>query len=574
MEMIKKLPVGIESFAEICRDGFYYVDKTGLIKELLENWGKANLFTRPRRFGKSLNMSMFQCFFEIGCDKSLFDGLEISNDKYLCEKYMGNFPVVSISLKDIDANNYETARSMAVKVINQEARRLQFLLDSEKLSGHDKKLFSILLQADMDDESLFYSLKEITELLCKHYETKVIVLIDEYDVPLAKANERGYYDKMIDLIRNLFGTALKTNDNLYFAVLSGCLRVAKESIFTGLNNFNVFSITDVEFDEYFGFTDSEVKEMLQYYGLEDNYETVKEWYDGYRFGNVDVYCPWDVICYCSKHRKNKTLPPQNYWLNTSGNDVIRHFIDDMNRQKTITRTEMERLIDGETVQKEIRQELTYPELYASPEHIWSALFMTGYLTQRGVPDGNLFQLAIPNREVRNIYTEQILSLFKEEAAEDGAALNAFCTALAEGDAGEVEQQLTSYLGKTISIRDTFVRRPTKENFYHGILLGILGFKAGWTVTSNREAGDGFSDIMIRIDDTETGIIIEVKYAEQQMEEVCRKALEQINEKRYAEALHREGISLVLKYGIACSRKSCRVLVEKECREDNQTAEIK
>lgn len=561
--MIKKLPVGIESFAEIRRDGFYYVDKTGLIKELLENWGKANLFTRPRRFGKSLNMSMFQCFFEIGCDKSLFDGLEISYDKYLCEKYMGNFPVVSISLKDIDVNNYETARSMAVKVINQEARRLQFLLDSEKLSEHDKRLFSMLLQADMDDESLFYSLREITELLCKHYEKKVIVLIDEYDVPLAKANERGYYDKMIDLIRNLFGTALKTNDNLYFAVLSGCLRVAKESIFTGLNNFNVFSITDVEFDEYFGFTDLEVKEMLQYYDLEDSYETVKEWYDGYRFGNVDVYCPWDVICYCSKHRKNKTLPPQNYWLNTSGNEVIKHFIDDLSHQKTITRTEMERLIDGETVQKEIRQELTYPELYASSEHIWSALFMTGYLTQRGTPDGNLFQLAIPNREVRNIYTEQILSLFKEEASEDGEALNAFCTALADGNAEEVEKQLSRYLGKTISIRDTFARKPTKENFYHGILLGILGFKAGWTVTSNREAGDGFSDIMIRIDDAETGIIIEVKYAEQKMEEVCRKALEQIDEKRYAEALHREGISLVLKYGIACSRKSCRVLVEKE-----------
>lgn len=561
--MIKKLPVGIESFAEIRRDGFYYVDKTGLIKELLENWGKANLFTRPRRFGKSLNMSMFQCFFEIGCDKSLFDGLEISYDKYLCEKYMGNFPVVSISLKDIDVNNYETARSMAVKVINQEARRLQFLLDSEKLSEHDKRLFSMLLQADMDDESLFYSLREITELLCKHYERKVIVLIDEYDVPLAKANERGYYDKMIDLIRNLFGTALKTNDNLYFAVLSGCLRVAKESIFTGLNNFNVFSITDVEFDEYFGFTDLEVKEMLRYYDLEDSYETVKEWYDGYRFGNVDVYCPWDVICYCSKHRKNKTLPPQNYWLNTSGNEVIKHFIDDLSHQKTITRTEMERLIDGETVQKEIRQELTYPELYASSEHIWSALFMTGYLTQRGTPDGNLFQLAIPNREVRNIYTEQILSLFKEEASEDGEALNAFCTALADGNAEEVEKQLSRYLGKTISIRDTFARKPTKENFYHGILLGILGFKAGWTVTSNREAGDGFSDIMIRIDDAETGIIIEVKYAEQKMEEVCRKALEQIDEKRYAEALHREGISLVLKYGMACSRKNCRVLLEKE-----------
>lgn len=562
-EVVKKLPIGIESFEKIRRDGFYYVDKTGLIKELLENWGEANLFTRPRRFGKSLSMSMFQYFFEIGCDKSLFDGLEIAKDSYLCEQYMGKFPVVSISLKDIDANNYETARSMAIKVINQEARRLQFLLDSEKLSEYDKQLFSVLLQPDMDDKSLFYSLKEITELLCKHYEKKVIVLIDEYDVPLAKANERGYYDRMIDLIRNLFGTVLKTNDYLYFAVLSGCLRVAKESIFTGLNNFNVFSITDVEFDEYFGFTDAEVKEMLQYYHLENNYETVKEWYDGYRFGSVDVYCPWDVICYCSKHRKNKMLPPQNYWLNTSGNEVIKHFINDMNRQKTITRTEMERLIDGEAVQKEIRQELTYPELYSSSEHIWSALFMTGYLTQRGVPDGNLFQLAIPNREVRNIYTEQLLSLFKEEAADDGAALNAFCAALEKGNGDEVERQLTAYLSKTVSIRDTFARKPTKENFYHGILLGLLGFKAGWTVTSNREAGDGFSDIMIRIDGSELGIIIEVKYAERQMEEVCRTALEQIDKMHYADDFRRDGFSVVLKYGIACNRKACKVLAEKK-----------
>ena len=563
MAVEKKPPVGIENFEQIRRDGFYYVDKTGLIKELLQNWGQVNLFTRPRRFGKSLSMSMLQCFFEIGRDRELFEGLASAEEAWLCEVFMGQFPVVSVSLKDIEASSYESARDMTVKVINQEARRLQFLLESEKLSVYDKKLFAALLEPDMEDKTLSYSLREITELLKKHYEKKVILLIDEYDVPLAKANERGYYTEMIALIRNLFGTALKTNENLYFAVLTGCLRVAKESIFTGLNNFNVFSITDVEFDEYFGFTDTEVRDMLRYYGLEDSYEVVKEWYDGYQFGGVEVYCPWDVICYCSKHRKNKSLPPQNYWLNTSGNEVVRHFIDGLGGQQMITKAEMERLISGETVQKEIRQELTYPELYASPDHIWSALFMTGYLTQRGEPDGNRFQLAIPNREVRNIFTEQIISLFKETAARDGEALKRFCDSLEQGKADEVERQLISYFEKTISIRDTFARKPTKENFYHGILLGILGFKAGWTVTSNREAGDGFSDIMIRTEDMKKGIIIEIKYTEANMEEVCQKALRQIEEKNYAEELRREGVHTILKYGIACNRKNCRVRLRSE-----------
>ena len=400
----KKIPVGLESFEQIRRENFYYVDKTGLIRELLENWGQVNLFTRPRRFGKSLNMSMLQSFFELGCDPQLFDGLSISKDNGLCKEYMGKFPVVFVSLKDIDASDYKTARGMLIKVVNQEARRLQYLLDSEKLSIYDKKIFAALLEQELDDETLYFSLRELTELLNKHFCRKVILLIDEYDVPLAKANERGYYREMTALIRSLFSAALKTNENLYFAVLTGCLRVAKESIFTGLNNMNIFSITDGDLDEYFGFTDREVREMLRYYGLEENYETVKEWYDGYRFGKAEVYCPWDVVCYCSKHRKNKKLPPQNYWINTSGNEVLRHFISGMASQRMVTKAQMERLVEGETVQKEIYQELTYPELYASSDNLWSTLFMTGYLTQRGEPDGNLFHLAIPNREVRNIFT--------------------------------------------------------------------------------------------------------------------------------------------------------------------------
>lgn len=562
-EAVKKLPVGIESFEKIRRDGFYYVDKTGLIGELLENWGEANLFTRPRRFGKSLNMSMLQYFFEIGCDRSLFDGLEIMKHKELCEKYMGTFPVISISLRGVEAETYEEARDMLAVIITEEARRLQFLMESDQLSAIDKEHFAELLKTDISEKSLRNSLRELSFLLCRHYNQKVILLIDEYDVPLAKANERDYYDRMVLLIRNIFESALKTNDNLYFAVLTGCLRVAKESIFTGLNNFNVFSITDAEFDEYFGFTDAEVKKMLQYYGLEENYPIVKDWYDGYRFGDADIYCPWDVICYCSRHRKNKELPPQNYWLNTSGNTVIKRFLDGMDDQQTLTKIEMEKLIDGETVRKEIRQELTYPELYSSSAHIWSALFMTGYLTQRGKPDGAAFRLAIPNQEVRNIFTEQILSLFMRDVSKDGATLNLFCDSLAKGNAKKVEEIFSDYMKRTVGIRDTFARRPAKENFYHGVLLGILGFKAGWTVSSNREAGDGYSDIMIWTEHAETGIIIEIKYAETYAEEICQKALRQIDEKRYAEAFRQDGVQTILKYGIACNRKSCKVLLARE-----------
>lgn len=558
----KRLPVGIENFEKIRRDGFYYVDKTDLIKELLENWGEVNLFTRPRRFGKTLNMSMFQCFFEIGCDKSLFDGLRIAEESTLCETYMGKFPVISISLKGIDAADYETARNLMVKVVNEEARRFQFLTESSRLTDTDKMLFGQLLQKEMDDETLFCSLRELTELLRKHYEKQVIVLIDEYDVPLAKANELGYYGEMVRLIRGIFGSALKTNHNLYFAVLTGCLRVAKESIFTGVNNFNTFTITDVDFDEYFGFTDAEVKEMLEEYQLGSSYEDVREWYDGYRFGNVDVYCPWDVICYVNKRRTDPALQPQNYWLNTSGNEVVRHFIEALG--DGVTKTEMERLIGGEIVQKEIHEEMTYHDLYADMGNVWSVLFMTGYLTQRGRADGNLYNLVIPNREIRNIFTEQIMKMFQEQAEQDGETLGRFCDALEQGNAEEAERCFTGYMRKTVSIRDTFVRKATKENFYHGMLIGLLGFKEGWTVMSNREAGDGFSDIQILIDDAETGIVIEVKYAQNgDLEAECQKALTQMRALHYEDGMRNAGMQKVFKYGIACWKKTCKVVVESE-----------
>ena len=561
MAGLKKLPIGIENFEEMRREDFYYVDKSHVIEQLLTQWGKVNLFTRPRRFGKSLNMSMLQSFFEIGKDKTLFDGLRISDNQELCEKYQRKFPVVSVSLKGINGATYEEARRFLIKTINEEARRLSVLSDSTELDETDHELLTQLKKKEMTNDSLVYSIRELTELLEKHYGRKVIVLIDEYDVPLAKANENGYYDEMVLLIRNLFENALKTNSSLKFAVLTGCLRIAKESIFTGLNNFKVYSITDKSFDETFGFTDAEVKELLRYYGQEKYYETVKEWYDGYRFGNVDVYCPWDVINFCSDHLADPGLEPKNYWANTSGNSVISHFIDSVGKPQKLTRMELEQLVNGGIVQKEINSELTYKELYSSIDNLWSTLFMTGYLTQRGESSGNRYNLVIPNREIRNIITNHILKMFKENVKDDGKTVSDLCDALLNKNPEKVELIFTEYMKKTISIRDTFARKPTKENFYHGLLLGILGFKENWSVMSNRESGDGFGDILIRIEDEDVGIVIEVKYADDgNLQGECEKALQQIIDIRYTEALEQEGIHTIIKYGIACYRKKCKVLM--------------
>lgn len=557
-----KLPVGIENFEKIRRDGFYYVDKTGLIEQLLNNWGEVNLFTRPRRFGKTLNMSMLKCFFEIGTDQSLFDGLYISKNQDLCDAYMGKYPVISISLKGVNADSYENARSLLKRIVMEEAKMHRIIMSGNRLDDIDKAEYMSLVTGEMGEDTLVYSMKTLTALLEKYYEKKVIVLIDEYDVPLAKANENGYYDQMVLLVRNLFENVLKTNSSLKFAVLTGCLRVAKESIFTGLNNFKTNSILDEEYDETFGFVDDEVKEMLHYYGQDTHYETVKEWYDGYRFGNADVYCPWDVINYCDAHRRNPMLPPENYWTNTSGNDVLKHFIESAGAAKGLAKTDLERLVNGEIVEKDIREDLTYNELYASMDNLWSTLFMAGYLTHKGRVDTKRFRLAVPNREIRNIITEQVLALFKQNVEKDGQLLNDFCTALSDGHTDEVERLFSEYMKKTISVRDTFARKELKENFYHGLLLGILGFKAGWSVMSNRESGNGFSDIMIMIDDAEIGIVIEVKYVESHdLEAVCKDALKQMIDKRYTEYFEQQGIKKILKYGIACRVKECKVMLE-------------
>ena len=566
----RKLPVGVEDFEKIRREGLYYVDKTTMIRDLLRKWGEVNLFTRPRRFGKSLNMSMLKAFFEIGCDKTLFDGLAISGEQDLCEKYMGKFPVISVSLKGVNGADYETARALLCSVIGNEAARFRFLLETDRISELEKELYRQLLVTDpnrqgmyaMPDAVLMGSLKTLSMLLKEYYKTEVIILIDEYDVPLAKASERGYYESMALLIRNLFEQALKTNDSLYFAVMTGCLRVAKESIFTGLNNLKLLSVTNVRFDEYFGFTDEEVRELLRYYGREDRYEAMREWYDGYRFGNVEVYCPWDVISYCDDLTDDPEAEPRDYWSNTSSNDVIRHFIEKVDHG--LTRSEIEALVSGEILTKEIHEDLTYNRLYDSVDHIWSVLFATGYLTQRGKAEGKRYRLAIPNREIRNIFTEQIMTMFKEAVAKDGESLDAFCAALQKGDAREAERLFTAYLGKTISIRDTSVRKASKENFYHGILLGILGFKSGWYVRSNEESGEGWSDILVRLENEDTGMIIEIKYAEEgRYAAACEQALRQIEEKDYTAKLKEEGCSLILKYAVACFRKKCRIVCERE-----------
>ena len=559
----KKLPIGIEFFDELLQEDFYYVDKTGMIAELLKNWSKVILFTRPRRFGKSLNMSMLKTFFEIGCNKTLFQGLKISEEKELCKEYMGQFPVISISLKGVEGLNFESAKEGLAYIIGKEAMRFYFLKDSPHLTEEEKGIYQGYIATEKggftigsDAEKLVTAVNGLSSMLEKHYGKKVILLIDEYDVPLDKAFQYGYYEEMVSFIRNFLGNALKTNPSLYFAVLTGCLRISKESIFTGLNNLKVMSITNVQFEEYFGFTDSEVKEMLNYYGLMDHFDSMKSWYDGYRFGNQDVYCPWDVLSHCDNLRANPNARPEDYWSNTSGNAIVRRFIDLANGK---TKDEIERLIAGETILKEINQELTYGELDNSIENLWSVLFTTGYLTQRGMADGDKYYLVIPNYEIRKLFIRQIREWFRYQAGSDRKTLDKFCNAFPDGDGELIEELFNDYLWNTISIRDTTVRNEKKENFYHGILLGILGFQDDWIVKSNAESGIGYSDIFIETRRNRIGIVVEMKYAEDgNLEAACQKALQQIEDKKYESKLKEDGMRRIIKYGIACYKKECKV----------------
>ena len=570
-----KLPMGIENFKEMRIGGFYYVDKTGLIKTLLENPGKVSLFTRPRRFGKTLNMSMLRYFFETGSDVmpfnnvtpfdnvTLFDGLEISREKELCKEYMGKFPVISITLKGATGANYGEAKEMLRHIIGNEAMRFQFLMQSDRLTEMERSRYEALISIDkrgaytMSDELLKSSLQTLSQLLQKHYGQGVIMLIDEYDVPLDKAYQSGYYDAMVELVRVLFGNAFKTNDCLKFAVLTGCLRISKESIFTGLNNFRVYTVKDVRYKEYFGFTDAEVRQMLEYYGFSEQYGAVREWYDGYLFGSLGIYCPWDVVNYCSDLRDGNVTEPQNYWVNTSSNDIVRKFI---NRADAATRDDIEVLVNGGSIRKKIRQELTYRDLDSTTDNLWSILFTTGYLTQDGHDDRGLTGLVIPNREIQWIFEEQIQEWFETETRNDFPKLESFCRAFEQNDTDTIEKEFTSYLRKALSIRDTSVRKQMKENFYHGILLGLFAGMRGWKARSNAESGDGYSDISVKVEDKEIGIVIELKYAENAaFDSACEEALKQIYDNNYEEALIDDGMTTIYRYGIACYKRRCRVI---------------
>ena len=559
------LPVGIENFKEIRQLGFYYIDKTRLIEQLLQGWGKVTLFTRPRRFGKTLNMSMLKSFFEIGTDKSLFDGLYISGNKELCDEYMGKYPVIFLSLKGVDGLDFTTARRMLCAILKNEFDRHYYLKTSDALTDEDRTLFIKMLQGS--DDNIEDSIRMLSKLLFKHFGQKAVILIDEYDVPMDKAFQNGYYKEMVSLIRGLFGQALKTNEFLQFAVLTGCLRISKESIFTGLNNFKVMSITDSRFDEQFGFTDGDVRKLLSDYGMDSHFDEIKEWYDGYHFGRADVYCPWDVINHVDHLRDDSDAKPQTYWINSSGNSLVRRLI---NRADSSTKDEIERLIAGEAIEKVIRLDLTYDEIDNSIDNIWSVLFTTGYLTKIGevkLPDSEsyAYKLVIPNKEVREVFVLQIQEWFKAVVANENDTMKLLSRAILDKDEQQIARQLNIVMGRMISILDTKASDDMKENFYHGLLLGLLrGSNPGWLIKSNRESGDGFSDILIKPEDPDAGIIIEVKYAKEikGLDAACDAAMAQIKDKRYDEALRDEDRCDILAYGIAFCRKRCRVVGEK------------
>ena len=566
MADLKRLPVGMDDFKEIRKSEFYYIDKTKLIEQVLENWSKVNLFTRPRRFGKTLNMSMLKCFFEIGTDTTFFDGLYISKNQALCEEYMGKYPVVLLSLKSVEGLTFEEARASLCELIAGEVRRFKFLEKSDRLDDDEKNAYHDLIFIQNLKETILgtklkFSLKKISELLYKHYGQKAIILIDEYDVPLDKAFQQGYYREMVTLIRGLFGEAFKTNDFLQFAVLTGCLRISKESIFTGLNNFKVYAANDLRYDEAFGFTNEEVKRLLADYHLEEHFAEVKEWYDGYHFGNADIYCPWDVINYVDDLVFDPQARPKSYWINSSGNELVKRFID---KADTTTRDEIEELIAGYAVEKRIRMDLTYDEIDNTIDNVWSVLFTTGYLTQEGREMDGIYRLIIPNKEVREVFVLQISEWFNRVVANDRASTEKINRGFLEGKTEDIQQELTHFLGESISVLDTKARNEKKEIFYHGILIGILKNNANWAVRSNRESGDGYADILIKPKNPDTGIVIELKYARsfKELDQACERALEQIKDRRYDEALREDGRNEVLAYGIAFWKKRCKVVVDK------------
>lgn len=561
-----KLPVGIEDFQDIRRNGFYYIDKTGLIEQLLDSWGKVNLFTRPCRFGKSLNMSMLRYFFEIGTDMTLFNGLHIMQRKDLCDEYMGRFPVVFLTLKGVDGLTFEKATNKLIKIVALEAERFIFLKNSDKLTDNEKQRYCALVKMQdgkyaMDEDTLESALQTLLELLYRHYGQKVVILVDEYDVPLDKAYQNGYYKEMVSMIRSLFGEALKTNEFLQFAVLTGCLRVSRESIFTGLNNFKIFSITDARFDEQFGFTEDEVGKMLKDYHLEEHLAEMKEWYDGYHFGDADIYCPWDVINRVDDLCDTPEAKPKCYWINSSGNALVKRFVSIANRT---TQDEIEHLIAGEPIEKSVRLDLTYDEIDKSIDNIWSVLFTTGYLTQADMTEQGAYKLVIPNKEVRTVYISQIQEWFKQKIADNTEQMAHFWKAIEDGNAEIIEQYLNQTLSNTISVFDTKAPEMEKENSYHTFLAGMLTGNTDWVVKSNVEAGEGFADIIIKPQNPDDGIIFELKCSKEAsgLDKACERVIKQIRDRRYLEYLKNDGRHNMIFYGIAFYKKRCKVVVEK------------
>lgn len=564
--MAIKLPIGIDDFKKIRESDFYYVDKTKLIEKLINNCGKVNIFTRPRRFGKSLNMSMLKCFFEIGTDIDLFDNLYISSNKELCKKYIGKYPVISLTLKDIEGLNFNEAFKRFSELIGHEANRFDFLLDSDKLSSNDKERYGSLIALNngkysMNKRTLVNSLELLSSLLYKHYNQRVIILIDEYEAPLYKAFNNGYYDEMVSLIMSMYANALKGNEALEFAVLTGCLRLPQKIIYGGFNNFRYLSILDFRFNDTFGFSENEVKELLAYYNQDDYFEETKKWYDGYRFGDVDIYCPWDVINYVDLLNISSNKTPQPFWINTSSNDLVKRFIYMADKK---TRDDIERLVVGEVIEKEIHQELTYDEIDKSIDNLWSVLFTTGYLTQVGVNEDGFFKLKIPNEEIRTVYKKQIREWFNTTIQEDTNSLNKLWNDFKNGNCEEIENYLNKTLDNTISIFDTKSHDGKKEYAYHMFLTGVLSTNRNWIVKSNLESGDGFADLIIETDNYNSGIVVEIKHSltYEGMSDSCLEAINQIKDKRYDTYLKNEGRNDILIYGIAFCKKRSKVVVEK------------
>ena len=566
MSSKKPLPIGTDIFEKLINNNSYYVDKTGLIEYLKDKKGDVNLFTRPRRFGKTLNMTMMYEFFRIGGNPELFKNLKISQNKTLCEEWQNKFPTIFITLKGVEGNNFEQARRKLMELIYETASLFKFLYESNKLDTEDKEKYRQLLNIEKYEkekqiELITSSYKILSNLLYKHYGKKTIFLIDEYDVPLDKAENNGYFKEMISLIRGMFNNAFKTNPYLEMAILTGCLRISKESIFTGMNNFKVFSISDEQASEFFGFTEKEVKEMFDYYNVSSRFDDAKKWYDGYVFGKQEVYCPWDAILFCDSLRTDINVFPRTYWANTSGNSILKRFLKEA---KDSTKQELEELVAGGIVSKKIKQELTYQDLYKTIDNIWSVLYCTGYLTSAGRTSDADFQLRIPNKEIKIIYEQQIMQWLNETFLSQKEVVQNLYDGFYDGDAEKVEKAFGQFLFKSISVRDSMAKKDYKENFYHGLLLGLLTQNnKNLIVESNVESGYGYPDLIMYTPDYSLGIIIELKYAEspKKFKEALDEGMKQIEKNRYIKIFDDEDAYVVRKFVIACYKKRCKVEVK-------------